>query len=149
MKGLPKTIFDIDPYDWVNIGVETTSNGSIVHRSFDELWDMYDNPDYGDSVANNDIISVRTYILILSLCCIFTIIITFLQCSRFFLLWLEIRFSNYNRQMLHIEKITMETLYYIRKQLSILNRQMKSVTQHIWNIYCIWIYIRCFVYVMS
>ncbi|XP_071177797.1 uncharacterized protein [Mytilus edulis] len=55
---LPVTIFDTDPSDWVNLGVETSSNGTVENLTFDDLWNKYENPDLGDVVANNEIMSV-------------------------------------------------------------------------------------------
>lgn len=93
--------------------METTSNGSTVLRSFDELWEMYDNPDYGDSVANSDIISVRTRILILRLCCIFAIIITFSQCRRFVvILTLGLTTINTPTNVTHCENYHRNTVLY-------------------------------------
>lgn len=58
MQKLPVTIFDTDPSDWVNLGVETSSNGTVKNLTFDDLWNKYENPDLGDVVANNEIMSV-------------------------------------------------------------------------------------------
>lgn len=58
LQKLPITIFDTDPSDWVNLGVETSSNGTVENLTFDDLWNKYENPDLGDVVANNEIMSV-------------------------------------------------------------------------------------------
>ncbi|XP_052068761.1 uncharacterized protein LOC127708011 isoform X2 [Mytilus californianus] len=46
------TIFDTEPAQWVNIGVEILSDGTNVTKTFDELWNMYLNPDYGDVTSD-------------------------------------------------------------------------------------------------
>ncbi|CAG2212910.1 PKD1L2 [Mytilus edulis] len=55
------TIFDTEPAQWVNIGVEILSDGTNVTKTFDELWDMYQHPDYGDVTTQNDIKEQLTY----------------------------------------------------------------------------------------
>ncbi|CAC5416734.1 PKD1L2 [Mytilus coruscus] len=54
------TIFDTEPAQWVNIGLEILSDGTNVTKTFDELWDMYQNPDYGDVTTQSDIIEQLT-----------------------------------------------------------------------------------------
>ncbi|XP_071131885.1 uncharacterized protein [Mytilus edulis] len=54
------TIFDTEPAQWVNIGVEILSDGKNITKSFDELWDMYQHPDYGDVITQRDIIEQLT-----------------------------------------------------------------------------------------
>ncbi|XP_076076045.1 uncharacterized protein LOC143046870 [Mytilus galloprovincialis] len=54
------TIFDTEPAQWVNIGVEILSDGTNVTKTFDELWDMYQHPDYGDVITQRDIIEQLT-----------------------------------------------------------------------------------------
>ncbi|CAC5388020.1 PKD1L2 [Mytilus coruscus] len=55
-----RTIFDTDPAQWVNIGVEIQSDGTNVTKTFDELWNMYEHPDYGDVITQSDIIEQLT-----------------------------------------------------------------------------------------
>ena len=55
------TIFDTDPGLWVNLGVEAQSDGTRIYKTFDELWDMYQNPDRGDVVSQNEIIAVNIF----------------------------------------------------------------------------------------
>ncbi|CAC5383759.1 PKD1L2 [Mytilus coruscus] len=54
------TIFDTEPAQWVNIGVEILSDGTNVTKTFDELWNMYEHPDYGDVIIQSDIIEQLT-----------------------------------------------------------------------------------------
>ncbi|XP_071131842.1 uncharacterized protein [Mytilus edulis] len=53
------TIFDTDPADWGSIGIETRDDGSNITKTFDELWDMYQHPDYGNVSLHNEIMQVR------------------------------------------------------------------------------------------
>lgn len=52
------TVVDTGPAEWVNIGIETSANGSQIIQTFDELWEMYLNPDYEDDSAQIEIIQV-------------------------------------------------------------------------------------------
>jgi hypothetical protein len=47
----------MDPGEWVNLGIEKLNNGSTISRSFEELLDMYYNPDRGDVVSSTAIIN--------------------------------------------------------------------------------------------
>ena len=58
LQNTTTTIFDTEPAQWVNIGVEILSDGTNVTKTFDELWDMYQHPDYGDVITQRDIIEV-------------------------------------------------------------------------------------------
>ncbi|CAG2234855.1 PKD1L2 [Mytilus edulis] len=53
---LNATVVDTGPAAWVNIGIETSANGSQIIQTFDELWEMYLNPDYEDDSAQIEII---------------------------------------------------------------------------------------------
>ncbi|CAC5393778.1 PKD1L2 [Mytilus coruscus] len=61
------TIFDTDPAEWGSIGIETLDDGSNITKTFDELWDMYQNPDYGDVSLHNEIMQqLLNFTIILS-----------------------------------------------------------------------------------
>ncbi|CAC5378675.1 PKD1L2 [Mytilus coruscus] len=46
---VPVTAVDVDPSDWVNLGYQELSDGSTRQYSFDELWEIYQNPPQEDS----------------------------------------------------------------------------------------------------
>ncbi|CAG2251689.1 PKD1L2 [Mytilus edulis] len=54
------TILDTDPAQWLNIGVEILSDGTNITKTFDELWNMYQHPDYGEIKTQTDIIKKLT-----------------------------------------------------------------------------------------
>ncbi|XP_071128331.1 uncharacterized protein [Mytilus edulis] len=54
------TIIDTEPGQWLNIGVEILSDGSSITKTFDELWNMYQHPDFGEVNTQTDIIEQLT-----------------------------------------------------------------------------------------
>ncbi|XP_076075594.1 uncharacterized protein LOC143046351 [Mytilus galloprovincialis] len=54
------TIFDPEPGQWVTIGVEILPDGTNVTKTFDELWNMYQHPDFGEVNTQTDIIEQLT-----------------------------------------------------------------------------------------
>ncbi|CAG2184580.1 Aldehyde dehydrogenase family 3 member B3,Aldehyde dehydrogenase,Aldehyde dehydrogenase family 3 member B2,Fatty aldehyde dehydrogenase,Aldehyde dehydrogenase family 3 member B1,Putative aldehyde dehydrogenase YwdH,Aldehyde dehydrogenase, dimeric NADP-preferring,Aldehyde dehydrogenase family 3 comG,4,4'-diaponeurosporen-aldehyde dehydrogenase,Aldehyde dehydrogenase family 3 member H1,Aldehyde dehydrogenase family 3 member I1, chloroplastic,Aldehyde dehydrogenase family 3 member F1 [Mytilus edulis] len=55
------TIFDTEPGQWLNIGVEILSDGSSITKTFDELWNMYQHPDFGEVNTQTDIIESKAF----------------------------------------------------------------------------------------
>ena len=43
------TALDTNPGDWVNLGEQTLSDGTVIHYSFDQLWEIYENPPQEES----------------------------------------------------------------------------------------------------
>jgi len=43
------TALDTNPSDWVNLGVQTLSDGTVLQYNFDQLWDIYENPPQEES----------------------------------------------------------------------------------------------------
>jgi hypothetical protein len=63
---IPKSKFDIEPDEWVNLGA-TSDNDTVITQTFDELWNMYQNPDTGVTDENSVIIQVRIIATCLSI----------------------------------------------------------------------------------
>lgn len=56
LQSQPLTIFDTHPSDWRKLGELTI--GTNTTKTFDELWDMYLNPDYGDQTTFSSVSQV-------------------------------------------------------------------------------------------
>lgn len=61
LQSVNSTILDTNPADWLNLGVVNTPDGSNTTQTFDQLWESYLNPDFGDVTTLNEVKEVEFF----------------------------------------------------------------------------------------